>query len=149
MDQDVSALGDAVVGFIPHSALEELTTRRSNITKALWRDTLTDAAIFREWICNVGQRPASTRLAHLILEIYTRLQTIGRTEGSSFRFPATQTLFAEAIGTSSVHVNRVIQSLRGEGLLKFEREKIHILNEAILRRIADFDPLYLHLDPSL
>src|SRR3954462_14519502 len=53
MDHDVSALGDAVLGFIPHSSLDDLIRRRPNVTKALWRDTLTDAAIFREWICNL------------------------------------------------------------------------------------------------
>jgi CRP-like cAMP-binding protein len=149
MDHDVSTLGPAVLGFIPHLPLEVLTSRRPQIAKALWRDTLTDAAIFREWICNVGQRPASSRLAHLIFEIYTRLQVIGRTNGLSFAFPATQALFAEALGTSSVHANRVIQNLRAEGVLQLERGKITILSEAKLKGLADFDPLYLHLAPSL
>jgi len=122
LDHDVSALGDAQLGFIPHPSLDDLISRRPNVTKALWRETLTDAAIFREWICNVGQRPAPSRLAHLILEIYTRLKAIGRTEGLSFAFPATQAVFAEAIGTSSVHANRAIQSLRSEGVLEFDRQ---------------------------
>jgi CRP-like cAMP-binding protein len=149
MDHDVSALGDAVLGFIPHSSLDDLIRRRPNVTKALWRDTLTDAAIFREWICNLGQRPASSRLAHLIIEIYTRLKAIGRTEGLSFAFPATQALFAEAIGTSSVHANRAIQSLRSEGVLELERGKVRIVDERQLKTIADFDALYLHLDTAL
>jgi CRP-like cAMP-binding protein len=149
MDHDVSALGDAVLAVIPHSPLQELIGKRPNIAEALWRDTLTDAAIFREWICNVGQRSASNRLAHLILEIYTRLQAIGLTHGLSFKFPATQEVFAEAIGTSSVHVNRVIQELRAQGVLDFARGAINILDEEKLRTQADFDSLYLHLDPSL
>jgi CRP-like cAMP-binding protein len=149
MDHDVSALGDALLGFIPHSSLDNLIRRRPNVTKALWRDTLTDAAIFREWICNVGQRPAASRLAHLVIEIYTRLKAIGRAEGLTFAFPATQALFAEAIGTSSVHANRAIQSLRTEGVLEFERGKIRIVDERKLRTLADFDALYLHLDPAL
>jgi CRP-like cAMP-binding protein len=149
MDHDVSALGDALLGFIPHSSLDNLIKRRPNVTKALWRDTLTDAAIFREWICNVGQRPAASRLAHLVIEIYTRLKAIGRAEGLTFAFPATQALFAEAIGTSSVHANRAIQSLRTEGVLEFERGKIRIVDERKLRTLADFDALYLHLDPAL
>jgi CRP-like cAMP-binding protein len=67
----------------------------------------------------------------------------------TFAFPATQALFAEAIGTSSVHANRAIQSLRTEGVLKFERGKIRIVDERKLRTLADFDALYLHLDPAL
>ncbi len=149
MDHDVSALGNCVLGFIPHAPLREFIKRRPNIAQALWRDTLTDASVFREWICNVGQRDATSRVAHLVLELYTRLTAIGRTDGRSFSFPATQALLADAVGTSVVHMNRVVQELRSRGLLDFDRGRITLLNEAGLREIADFDALYLHLDPSL
>ena len=149
MDHDVSTLGNCVLGFIPHPPLRELIKRRPNVAQALWRDTLTDAAIFREWICNVGQRDATSRVAHLVLELYTRLKAVGRTNGLSFGFPATQALFADAVGTSVVHMNRVVQELRNRGLLEFDKGRISILDEARLREIADFDALYLHLDPAL
>jgi hypothetical protein len=58
MVHDVSALGDAVLGPISY-----LTLRRH------FGAILIDAAILRGWICNFGQRPASSRLAHLI-QIY-------------------------------------------------------------------------------
>jgi len=97
----------------------------------------------------VGQRNAASRLAHLILEVYARLKTIGRTEGNSFQFPVTQQILAEAIGTSSVHLNRVAKELRANGLLEIDRGRVGILNLDGLRKVADFDSLYLHLDPAL
>ena len=45
-----------------------------------WRDTLIDAAMFREWIVNVGQRPAVSRLAHLVVELCKRLASSGYAE---------------------------------------------------------------------
>ncbi|WP_349509757.1 helix-turn-helix domain-containing protein [Bradyrhizobium japonicum] len=39
----------------------------------------------------------------------------------SFRFPVTQVVLGEAIGTSIVHTNRVIKELRSKGLLEIER----------------------------
>ncbi|MCK1343930.1 Crp/Fnr family transcriptional regulator [Bradyrhizobium sp. 193] len=149
MDHDVSTLGDSVLGFIPHAAVRSLIRKRPNVAEALWRDTLTDAAIFREWICNVGQREATSRVAHLVLELYTRLKAIGRADGLSFDFPASQALLADAVGTSVVHMNRVVQQLRAQRVLDLERGRISILDEARLREIADFDVLYLHLNPSL
>jgi len=110
---------------------------------------LIEASIFREWICNVGQRPAPNRLAHLVLELYTRLKLIGQTEGLTFRFPATQAVLGEAIGVTPVHANRVVQELRSQGILDLDRGLFTILNEEKLRALADFDPLYLHLNPSL
>src|SRR3954447_15645120 len=109
LDHDVTTLSNCAVGFIPHGPLRQLITNRPKVAQALWRDTLTDAAIFREWICNLGRRDATSRMAHLVLELYTRLKAIGQTNSACFSFPATQALFAEAIGTSAVHVNRVVQ----------------------------------------
>jgi CRP-like cAMP-binding protein len=149
LDHDVTTLGNCVLGFIPHGAILQLITNRPRVARALWRDTLTDAAIFREWICNIGQRDTTSRVAHLVLELYTRLKAIGRADGLSFDFPFTQVLLANAVGTSVVHMNRVIHELRGRGVLELERGRISILDEAKLRQIADFDVLYLHLNPSL
>jgi CRP-like cAMP-binding protein len=149
LDHDLSTIGETVLGFIPHSPLRKLIKDRPSIAEILWRDTLIEAAIFREWICNVGQRPAPNRLAHLVLELYTRLKMIGRTDGLSFRFPATQLVLGEAIGVTPVHVNRVVQDLRSQEIIELEKGTVTILNEETLRNLADFDPLYLHLNPSL
>jgi CRP-like cAMP-binding protein len=149
LDHDLSTMGEAVLGFFPHTPLRKLIRDRPHIGEILWRDTLIEASIFREWICNVGQRPAPERLAHLVLELYTRLKVIGRTEGLSFAFPATQATLGEAIGVTPVHANRVVQELRSQEIVEFHRGIITILNEEKLRALADFDPLYLHMNPSL
>src|ERR1043166_1078471 len=65
MDHDFWTLSACTVGFIPHEALRALTRARPLVAEALWRETLVDAAIFREWIVNVGRRRAGARLAHL------------------------------------------------------------------------------------
>jgi len=149
LDHEVMTLGDCVLGFIPHDPLRALIRNNPRVTEALWRDTLMDAALFREWICNIGARDAASRLAHLIVEVYERLAAIGRVDNMTFKFPATQIVLAEAIGTSTVHLNRVLQELRTKGLLEVERGEITIFDLEGLRQIADFDPLYLHLDPAL
>lgn len=145
LDHEMTTLGECMLGFISHEPLRDLIRNNPNVAEALWRDTLIDAAIFREWICNVGQRSAVSRFAHLVLEIYARLKSIGRVEEASFQFPATQVVFAEAIGTSLVHMNRVVQELRTRALLDFERGWITIHDMERLRQVADFDPVYLHL----
>jgi len=149
LDHDIITLGDCVLGFIPHDPLRAMIRSNPGVTEALWRETLIDAAIFREWICNLGQRDATSRLAHLIIEVYTRLSTIGRVADNSFRFPVTQAVLADAIGVSVIHLNRVLQELRTGGLLEFERGNVSILNMKQLRQVADFEPLYLHLNPAL
>ncbi len=149
LDHEVSTVSECVLAFVPHAALRSLIRSRPVLAESLWRNTLVDAAIFREWMCNLGQRSGISRTAHLILEIYTRLKAIDATHGSSFGFPVTQALLGEAIGMSTVHVNRILQELRAEGLLQIGHGEVTILDEPRLRQVADFDPHYLHLNPAL
>lgn len=149
IDHDLCTREESVLGFIPHQALRDVVKSRPAVAAALWRETLIDAARFREWICNIGQREGISRLAYLILEVYTRWKAVEETTGTTFRFPVSQMLLGEAIGMSTVHVNRMVQELRHEGLLEFEHGEVTIMNERRLREVADFDPLYLHLDSKL
>ena len=149
MDHDVITMGECILGFIPHEPLRQLIRAHPTVAEVLWRDTLIDAALFREWILNVGQRETVSRIAHLLLELYSRLKLIGRVKDGSFRLPITQTQLGDAVGVTSVHVNRTLQELRGLNLLEMSGGTVVIHNEARLREIAGFDPLYLHMRPDL
>ncbi len=149
MDHDLTTLGACTVGFIPHDALRNLTYDRPRVAEALWRETLIDAAVFREWIVNVGRRPARTRLAHLLAEVGRRLELVGLSSADHFDLPMTQIDLADALGLSAVHVNRVIQELRRGGLLELRKHSVFLRDLPRLQEIAEFDDLYLHQSPAL
>jgi CRP-like cAMP-binding protein len=149
MDHDLSTLTAAKLGFISHDSLRQLHRRRPNVAEMFWRDTLIDAAMFREWIVNVGQRPAPARLAHVMMELRERLRVIGRLEGNSFEMPLTQEEIGEALGITSVHVSRVIRQMREEGIIELHRGRVTILDEEKFQELADFDDRYLHQSPAL
>jgi CRP-like cAMP-binding protein len=144
MDHDLTTLSRSVVGFISHEALRALTRERPSVAEALWRETLIDAAVFREWIVNVGRRSAVARLAHLLAEIGTRLQGIGLAAGDRFELPMTQLDIADALGLTPVHVNRVVQELRRAGLLELRKHSVFLPDLPRLKGLGDFDDLYLH-----
>jgi hypothetical protein len=56
-------------------------------------------------------------MAHLLLELHTRLEAIGHTRGEEFGLPVTQNDLSDCLGLSVVHTNRVIQHFRNEGLV--------------------------------
>lgn len=144
MDHDLTTLDECKLAFVSHAALRELFRRRPTLAEIFWRDTLIDAAAFREWIVNVGQRPAPARLAHLLIELRERLKPIGYAPLGGFALPMTQEQIGEAIGITSVHANRVIRQLRGDGIIELYRGRVTILDEARLLELADFDVRYLH-----
>ena len=149
MDHDLSTLTPSRLGFINHETLRQLHRRRPNVAEMFWRDTLIDSAMFREWIVNVGQRPAPARLAHVMMELRERLRVIGRVNGNDFEMPLTQEEMGEALGITAVHVNRVVRQLREEGIVELHRGRATVLDENKFLVLADFDGRYLHQSPVL
>lgn len=148
LDHDVASLGPCSVAHVAHVHLRELVTERPQVANALWRDTLIEAAIFREWILNVGRRPAEQRMAHLFCEIVDRLDAVGLGRDGVYELPLTQIDLADALGLSAVHVNRVLQEIRGRGLIEFQRSTLVVKDAGGLRQLGEYDPLYLHVDPA-
>jgi CRP-like cAMP-binding protein len=145
LDNSVSTLTTCRVGFVTHETLRDLCNRYPRITSAFWRECLIDAAIFREWVLNVGQRDAYSRMAHVFCELMVRLRAVGLVEDHSCDLPITQTEFADAIGVTTVHVNRVLQDMRANGIIEFNGDRLTIPDWETLKRAGDFDPTYLHL----
>lgn len=146
LEHSVAALTSVKVALFPHPAIRALTEQSPTLTELLWRSTLIDAAINREWIVSVGARSAAVRLAHLFCEMYMRLERIGMTDGMRFAFPLTQIDLADATGLTPVHANRMLRQLREQGLLEFRSGTATILDWAGLRSFAEFDAGYLFLE---
>jgi CRP-like cAMP-binding protein len=145
MDHNLATVTPCTVAFISHEGVHDLTRRFPRIADALWRDTLVDAAIFREWMTGIGRRSAYGRIAHLFCEIYVKLNALGLAENYRCEWPITQIDIADALGLSNVHVNRVLQDLRGAKLISLRDRTLVIENWDALTEAAEFDMLYLHL----
>lgn len=146
IDHSIGAITRLKVAMITPDEMNALTAQRPRITQALWWHQLVNAAVQREWTLNIGQRTAYERIAHLLIELYTRLRTVGRAHDGRCDFPLTQNDLADATGLTSVHVNRTLQELRRDGLIELERKQLHILDMSRMKDIAMFNPNYLHLD---
>jgi CRP-like cAMP-binding protein len=144
MDHDITTLSKCTLGFVSHEAMRDLSHERPRVADALWRDTLVEASVFREWIVNVGRRSASKRMAHLIAELRARLSVVGLSTADTFELPMTQIDLADALGLTPVHVNRVIQELRKNGLIKLSRHTLSLGDAERLMELGDFDESYLH-----
>ncbi len=148
LDNGISTISPCRVGFIPHEVLRDICDRYPRIASAFWRETLIDASIFREWVMNVGQREAYTRIAHVLCELLTRLRAVGLTQDHSCNLPITQSEFADALGVTTVHVNRVLQEMRADGLIELKGDRLNIPDWEKLKQVGEFDPTYLHLESN-
>jgi CRP-like cAMP-binding protein len=133
---------------IPHRSLQAAASHYPSIAEAFWRETTLEGDIASEWVVNVGARSAKERLAHLFCEMAVKMKCV-QEANTHFEFPVTQTHLAEATGLSTVHVNRSLQSLRKDGLLRFEQGKVVIPDWQAMVRAGDFDGGYLESERPL
>lgn len=145
MDHSVGALTECSIITFPHERLVKVTEQFPHLTRLLWLNTLLDGAIHREWLLGMGRLSAPQRTAHLLCELYARLRALGLASDCRFGLPITQASLADAIGISTVHINRVIQELRQRGLIAWDGGTVEILNWDKMADMAEFDELYLHL----
>lgn len=143
-DHGVQTLTEAGVALVPRAALRELALTHADIGRALWLETLLDSSLFREWVVNVGRRDARTRVAHILCEFSLRLTSRGLAKNHCYELPMTQEQLADAVGLTSVHVNRVLKMLEGEGLIIREKRAIRIADWQRMRYVGDFNARYLH-----
>jgi CRP-like cAMP-binding protein len=141
----LQALAVTTILRVPHDALRAAAHRYPTIAEAFWRECVVDAAVLAEWVVNVGRRDAKSRIAHLLCEVACRMEGLGAKGAEGIPFPATQMHIADMTGLTSVHVNRSLRALRGEGVVEMRSRAIFILDWEQLTRIGDFDPDYLSL----
>lgn len=144
MDHGIGVLTDARVAQISPARINALTDN-PRINLALNWATLVDEATLREWLVNIGQRPADQRLAHLICELHFRLRAVGFTDEAGLDLPLTQAQLADITSMSPVHINRTLMTLRGADLIRTEGRFVEIPNFDRLAEFAGFEPSYLHL----
>jgi CRP-like cAMP-binding protein len=143
LDFSARSIEPCRVAFIPHEAILDVCARYPRIAEALWRNTMIDAAIFREWMTSIGRRDGYTRIAHLICELVVKFRAVGLAAEKLVHFPITQTEIGDALGLSNVHVSRCMKELRQNGLACVKDSALEVLDWEGLQKAGDFDPSYL------
>lgn len=143
-DHNLQALTHVEAAMIPVEAIRAISFERPEIGRAMWFETLVDASIFREWTLNVGRRDARTRAAHMLCEFALRLEVAGLGAKCDYELPMTQEQLADALGLTSVHVNRMLKRLGEAGLITRVNRAVKINDWTALAKVGDFNPSYLH-----
>ena len=144
MDHSIGTLSPCKVVNIPRERILALL-ERPRLSLTLRLAVLTDMAVLREWLVNLGQRPAEERVAHALCELLMRLRVVGLADEGSYQLPITQGELADTMGLSNVHVNRVLQKLRQAGLISWKGDDLVVPDVDRLIEFSGFNPNYLHL----
>jgi CRP-like cAMP-binding protein len=77
------------------------------------------------------------RMANLLLELRRLLARVGLVSGQSFPRPLRQESLGDALGMSTVHVNRTMQQLRLKKLIQCSGREVTVLDPVRLTALAD------------
>jgi CRP-like cAMP-binding protein len=147
LDYGVRTITEGKIVALPRDRALALATQHQGIARSfMWLGSVENATLSR-WGLSLGRRSAVERLAHFLCELSVRLDAEHDGE-SNFAFPLTQELIADALGLTSVHVNRTMRQLRIDGLIEIANRTLTIPNVAKLRQAGGFEPRYLHIAPS-
>lgn len=144
-DHNIQALTRATLCEFPHPEMLEIAFRHPAVGKALWRESLVEASLFREWIANIGRRDSRARVAHLLCELAVRCEAAGLGARRMFELPMTQEQIGDSLALTGVHVNRTLRALEVDRLIRRSKRAVVIADWQALRAAADFDETYLHL----
>lgn len=134
------ALTDVTVSVIPMPVLTAHTRTEPEICLRLVRSLARDCSLAFDHLTSIGRRSARERVAHLLLELFTRYRA--QWPGNHIEemtLPLTQEQIGDATGLTFVHVNRVLSALRKEGIVQFHYRRLRILNPDRLIEVAGVD----------
>ena len=142
-DHSFAAITDAIVSDVPSHRIISLFHDQPRLGAAILWAASRDEAMTVEHLVNIGRRSALDGMAHLILELWERLQLVGMATPTGFDCPLNQNALADALGLSVIHVNRVLRQLRERGLMTFVAHRVVIYDPAGLRDLAKYNSGYL------
>jgi CRP-like cAMP-binding protein len=144
MDHSIQTVTRVSVATVERVQMDTIMERHPGIAKAMYIGQLIDEGIMRAWITSMGRRASVERVAHLMCELYLRARNIGLTDETTLEVPLSQSLLADSLGMTAVHLNRVLKKLRLDGAMTLKRGSLTITDPAKLAQIAGFDENYLH-----
>jgi CRP-like cAMP-binding protein len=141
--ESVQALSDVTVYELPDFSFSDVGRTSPKLYGIILKELMRRQARMGERLANIGRRDALERTGHLLLELATRVGApISRPDFDGFECPLTQSDMGDAVGLSTVHINRVLKDMRLNGLLSFRNGIVEFFDRRRLVAIVDFDPSY-------
>lgn len=136
----VIALTDIEVTGIPQQQLGEMFARSPRLAAIMFLISQEERSILMERLALIGQAPALTRLAALILRMQERHAQLENGPAASFFMPLIQRELGDLIGVSSVHTNGLLKELRSRKVVTIANRQLTVHDQDQLVEIAGVAP---------
>ena len=142
-DHSFEPINDILAIEVPKKDLLDAFAETPRLATAILWAASRDEAMVVEHLVRLGRRDAHKRVAHFLLELWSRLSLVGLATKEGYACPLTQYHLGDALGLTSVHINRTLRKLKDEGLVDFNHGRVNIMDHDGLVKLAEFDAAYL------
>lgn len=139
----IATVTPSLLSIIPFDKVDKVFEHNPKLSKLIFWSAACEAARLAEHLTDAGRRSAYERVSHMLLELFFRLKTVGLTDGMSFHMPLTQELIGDALGLTTIHVNRTLRLLREDHLIDVVGKRVTIRDFEALSLLSDFETSYL------
>jgi len=137
------ALIGSTLCVFPRTQLRSMMEKQPQLAIGLAEMGMHDMTLCQHHLIGTGRKTARESIAFLLLELFYRvrmqMQNGFDEAAGSIIFPLTQEDIGDAIGLTSVHVNRILKEMERGEMIRCQRKHLTILDEEALMEIGQFD----------
>ncbi len=135
LDHSAIAASDVTLCAFPIKRFRTVISELPELAFAISSITESTAQRCHTSLTTIASYSAEAKVAFLLLSLYVRERAIDRSV-DCVPFPITQEDVSDALGLTSVHVNRVFQSLRKKGLIECKNHCLWVSDKIALAKVA-------------
>ena len=135
MDHSAIAVSDVTLCAFPIDRFRNTIAQLPELAFAISSVTETTTQRCHSSLTAIASYPAEAKVAYLLLGLFIREMSL-REGDTCIPFPITQEDIADSLGLTSIHVNRVFQSLRKQGLIECKNRCLWIPDKPALAKVA-------------
>lgn len=134
----LTALSPGSVTPVPKVALGRLFKAQPRLAALLYAVAAAEDVAMSDRLTSLGRTNAVERLATLLLDMLARLRLTRDAPVDTIDLPLTQIDIGDALGLTSIHVNRTFRVMESRGMIVREGRRVRLPNEAALVEMVGF-----------
>ncbi|CAN5315636.1 Crp/Fnr family transcriptional regulator [soil metagenome] len=144
--ESLVALADSVLCPFDKAGLRVLLEEYPRVAALMFVLSQTERVALTDRLASLGRTSAKARVAAFLLDIIHRLRVMDDDVTDTFDLKLTQEEIGDAVGLTSVHVNRMVRQMETEGLIARSDGLYTILDEKKLTEIGHYTDRYSDLN---
>lgn len=137
LDHSAVAVSDVTLCAFPIDRFKTTIAELPDLALALGSMTTLISERCHTALTTIASHPAESKVAFLLLSLFVREHArVDEKDDYCVPFPITQEDIGDALGLTSIHVNRVLQSLRKQDLIECKNKCLKVPDQEALAKVA-------------